>query len=169
MNNQKASSLNMKIESYDLTNYFEIYLEAMRSIFISSHKTEKEFEDFVGSHGEKYFQRLKIWTDNPKNFLKHIKMDGQIIGIVEATIIKENQSAQLSSLYVREDKRGQGIAQSAEIALVDFFKNQNVKQIFLNVTKTNYRAINFYKKQGWIESDEKQYPDAIRLFKKINF
>lgn len=60
----------------------------------------------------------------------------------------------LSKLYLKKDKRGQGIARKMFNRIVEEAENCDKKAIYLTVNKHNELAINVYKKMGFIVADE---------------
>ncbi|MFS4459008.1 N-acetyltransferase [Bdellovibrio sp. HCB2-146] len=156
----------LSVEKYNLDRYFEFYLECMRDIFIESQRSTADYEQFIGPWGEKYYHRLKKWNGLSTAALLHLKAGNDLVGICEATI-RENGTGLISSIYLRPQFRGQGGAQILERAIIEFFSNNGVFEVHLNVTETNERAIAFYRKQGWEFVTSTQYPGAIQFVKKI--
>jgi ribosomal protein S18 acetylase RimI-like enzyme len=54
----------------------------------------------------------------------------------------------LWGMYVREDARGSGLAQSMIETVLDYAKN-HVEQVVLSVISSNERAVRFYEKMGF--------------------
>lgn len=161
-----ASNLKkLDVESYDIDLYFEFYLECMRAIFLESNRSTVEFEEFIGPWGEKYYERLKRWSSK-QSHLVHLRFGSDLIGICEATI-KEDGVGIISSIFLSKKYRGQGGAQALESSAIKFFLDNGAEHAMLNVTEGNERAINFYRKNGWVKSTENSYPGAIQFTKKI--
>ncbi len=158
---------NISISRYELPTKFEIYFEAMKDTFFSSGKSLGDFEQFAGPFGEKYYSRLEKWSLSSEAIILHLKQNDEIIGICEASI--KGTTGMISTLFIREDKRGIGFGRKLQEALADFFKEKNIFMSKLNVVETNTKAISFYLKTGWSIVDERQYPDAIQMQKNIRF
>jgi ribosomal-protein-alanine N-acetyltransferase len=65
--------------------------------------------------------------------------------------VMTNDEAQLLNLVVKKEKEGLGIGQSLMTHFIALAKRSGSVRIFLEVRLSNIRAINFYKKQGFIE------------------
>lgn len=154
------------VEKYNLQTYFETYLEFMKKTFLASNQPLSKFNDFIGRQGLTYFQRLKRWSESPDAMLIHLKRNKDIVGILECTISK-NGTGFISTLFIREEFRGQGFAEILETSAFNFFSARNCCVAYLNVDKNNLRAQNFYKKSGWGPSEAKNYPNSVCLEKKI--
>ena len=151
------------IEKYSIANNFEIYLEFMKQTFIASHHSQR-FDQFIGDHGEKYFARLDKLSKSDNALIAHIKMNSEIIGIVEASI--KDDFGIISTLFISQNYRQKGFARKLEQHALDFFKNKNCNIVILNVAKTNLDAITYYRRMNWIEI-QSNYPDAIGFQKNL--
>ena len=60
----------------------------------------------------------------------------------------------LSKLYLRADKRGQGIASAMLARVFDEARAAGKSSVYLTVNKHNDRAIAVYKKTGFVVTDE---------------
>ena len=58
---------------------------------------------------------------------------------------------ELDYIYVDKEKRGIGIANILMNQMIDFAKENNIKNITLEVNKNNFSAISLYKKYGFID------------------
>ena len=78
---------------------------------------------------------------------------------------QENSLTVSLLFYLKENYRGQGIAQKflekIEIYLMEKFE---MSKYYLNVLKINKRAIHFYKKMGFTVFSEKE--ESIKMVKK---
>lgn len=155
------------IQKFNLNLYYEVYLEFMKQTFQASLHPMSRFNDFVGTDGSKYYQRLRRWGDSPDALIIHIRKGWDIIGILEASIPKSG-SGLISTLFVRSDYRGQGYAELLEENALTFFKSKGCEVVSLNVDLQNLRGIAYYKKTGWIPAPQSNYPDSICFQKKIN-
>ena len=57
--------------------------------------------------------------------------------------------ATIIMVYLRESERGAGLADELLKAVMDFAKEDGVRQLELNVNHTNARAIRFYERHGF--------------------
>lgn len=72
----------------------------------------------------------------------------RLMGIVKLEIDCCNHSAYLSSLYVRQDVRGKGLAKAMVKYLLDYARTW-VNQVHLRVVATNILARNFFQGLGF--------------------
>ncbi len=166
LRNDSASTSSLsEIEPYNIEYNFEFYLECMRDIFKSSNRSTLEFENFVGPWGEKYYNRLQKWKSTDAHVV-HLISNGDLVGICEASINSNSQGI-ISSIYVKPSYRGKDYASLLEKSALIFFKKNNINTAYLNVTTSNTRAISFYKKNLWQESNVQIYDGAVQFKKDI--
>ncbi|WP_010097519.1 GNAT family N-acetyltransferase [Ornithinibacillus scapharcae] len=73
------------------------------------------------------------------------------IGILWVYIQDKNQEKQayIYDIELDEDQRGKGLGKATMLALEEYAKSENIKQIRLHVFAHNQRAIALYKKMGY--------------------
>jgi len=85
------------------------------------------------------------------------EVNGQIVGSVFGQVRPRKDFYQTTHLgyigfmYVKNSHRGQGVSQLLIKTITDWFNQQGVNEIFLNVYAKNPRAIKAYKKIGFEE------------------
>jgi [ribosomal protein S18]-alanine N-acetyltransferase len=85
-----------------------------------------------------------------------VTKDKDILGYYFSII--GNGEAQLLNLVVKKEKEGLGIGHSLMTHFISLAKKLGALCIYLEVRTSNTRAINFYKKKGFIEiSTRKNY------------
>lgn len=88
--------------------------------------------------------------------------------------IQNEQSAQLQKIYVLKDCIGKQVGPNLQEALFTEVQQLGIKNLWLSVLKTNYRAIRFYEKNDFKPVGEhlfsvgKETFDFYILLKKIN-
>lgn len=162
-----SSQQRYEVSPYNLGLYFEFYLECLRETFVESNRSNRNFEEFIGPWGEKYYQRLQVWTKSENAHLVHLKKGRDLCGLCEASL-KQEGVGMISTIFVASTERGRGGSGLLEESAMGFFESRHQKLALLNVTEGNARAIAFYRKRGWRESLERQYPDAIQMQKDVN-
>ena len=70
------------------------------------------------------------------------------------TELKENNGIEIERIYVLKDFHGQGVGQLLHNKAVEIAKLKKVDYVWLGVWEENPRAINFYKKNGFVEFDK---------------
>ena len=92
---------------------------------------------------------INTLTANPYVKLYTYSVDKKIVGFIEYSLIYYR--CELDNLYVLEDYRRKGIATCLINYMIEEIRKQNLKNITLEVRRDNYKAINLYKKYGFIE------------------
>ena len=103
------------------------------------YSTEKINEGIA--NGE-IWEVLKI--DNVPSGYLHYKLD-------------ENNTVFLSKIYLNESEQTKGIGQLMMNRVVDFAIEKGAKMVHLTVNKNNTKAIRFYEKNGFKNSESKTF------------
>ena len=75
------------------------------------------------------------------------EVDREVAGYLIAWITGD--SCELNRIAVAPCMRSRGIGRRLLYELINYCKNRNVKEIFLEVRESNLRAINFYESYGF--------------------
>lgn len=112
--------------------------------------------------GKYYTPSLDIQIKNMDNYVKKIVIYSDIFIAIDNThdigllsLYCNNyatKKAFISTIGVDANYNGQGIAQNLLDLVIAHVKNQNFLTIELEVNKQNFRAISFYKKNGFVTS-----------------
>jgi diamine N-acetyltransferase len=70
------------------------------------------------------------------------------------TELKENKTIEIERIYVLKDFYGKNVGQLLYDKAIKIAKQKNVEYVWLGVWEENPRAINFYKKNGFVEFDK---------------
>jgi ribosomal protein S18 acetylase RimI-like enzyme len=70
------------------------------------------------------------------------------------TEIKDKKAIEIERIYVLKEFHGKHVGQILYNTVIDIAKQTKAKYIWLGVWEKNLRAINFYKKNGFIEFDK---------------
>ena len=76
-------------------------------------------------------------------------LNNEIVGFIIYEYIYDR--IELDYIYVDKEKRGIGIANILMNQMIGFAKENNIKNITLEVNKNNFSAISLYKKYGFID------------------
>ena len=76
-------------------------------------------------------------------------LNNEILGFIIYEYIYDR--IELDYIYVDKEKRGIGIANILMNQMIGFAKENNIKNITLEVNKNNFSAISLYKKYGFID------------------
>ncbi len=127
-------------ESFSAGNSEEnmkIYLDDSFSI----DKLKAELND---ENAEFYFATLE------DNVIGYLKLN---FGISQ-TELKDDKALEIERIYVLKQFQGKQVGQILYEKVSEIAKQENAEYIWLGVWEENPRAINFYKKNGFIEFDK---------------
>ncbi|MCL2037929.1 GNAT family N-acetyltransferase [Candidatus Saccharibacteria bacterium] len=110
-------------------------------------RTAEWFEPFDEKMAESR-KMLESAIDDPKQFYRVAESNGQIIGIIHG-VVREDNSGHLWAIYTDKSQHGSGLGQRLVAELDEFFDENNVQRVDLEVASYNDRAINFYQKFGF--------------------
>ncbi|MCA0366263.1 MAG: GNAT family N-acetyltransferase [Bacteroidetes bacterium] len=107
----------------------------------SSEKLTTELND---KNAEFYFATLE------KNVIGYLKLN---FGHSQ-TEIKDDKAVEIERIYVLKDFHGKSVGQLLYDKAIEVAKQKNSDFVWLGVWEENPRAINFYKKNGFVEFDK---------------
>jgi RimJ/RimL family protein N-acetyltransferase len=109
----------------------------------------------------------KVWINNSSNKFNSIiliaELNNQVIGLLDFATKGKKKMSHIGELgvSVHPAYQGYGVGQKLiETFLKWAISNEQIEKVFLNVFATNKRAINLYKKLGFIE--EGRHVKAIK-------
>ncbi|MEX6690844.1 GNAT family N-acetyltransferase [Danxiaibacter flavus] len=70
------------------------------------------------------------------------------------TELRDNNAVEIERIYVLQAYQGKKVGQLLYEKAIEVAKQKNVRYVWLGVWEENLKAINFYKKNGFIEFDE---------------
>jgi RimJ/RimL family protein N-acetyltransferase len=156
----------------------EKLIDFTKIIFISSDQILTTIEEFNNSL-EQQKGWIKTYSDNPTSTILLAELDGQIVGLLDFTTKKRKKISHTGEfgMSVHPDFQGKGIGNK----LIETFLNwatekSGIEKIILSVFASNEKAINLYKKFGFIEEgrhikaikqNDIEYIDLITMYKLI--
>lgn len=138
--------------------------QKMNNIKISN-MTKNDIQDVLrleNSHNIKILSKdlLKKDIENDNTYYITAKLDNKIVGYAGISYVLD--SADLISIVVDKEKTNMKIATNMLENIISFCKENNIKEILLEVRISNTAAINLYLKFGFeIISTRKKYYDNI--------
>ena len=133
------------IEAKDVESFRRIRLEALRQEPAAFASTA---EDWKSLPDEEWIRRLNA-IDVFVAF--HEGDPVGIMGLLPQDASKMAHRAIIVMVYVRENMRGSGIADSLLAALTDHARKKGIRQLELTVSAENPAALQFYKRAGYAE------------------
>jgi ribosomal protein S18 acetylase RimI-like enzyme len=118
--------------------------ENMTKYLHESFSIEKLTAELVNQNSELYFA---IFNDNITGYLKLNFGQSQ-------TELKDNKALEIERIYVLKDFYGKNVGQVLFQKAMDIARQKSVGYVWLGVWEGNQRAINFYKKNNFVEFDK---------------
>lgn len=118
--------------------------ENMHKYLEENFSLEKLTKELNNKDSEFYFAML---DDNAIGYLKLNYGQSQ-------TELKDNQSLEIERIYVEKAFHGKKVGQVLYEKAIEVAERANVSYVWLGVWEKNTRAVNFYKKNGFIEFDK---------------
>lgn len=128
------------------------------------------FETFADGNTEKNMQKyleegftvdkLTAELTNPDSEFYFAKLDDKVIGYLKVnfgpaqTELKDNKSLEIERIYILKEFHGKKVGQILYDTAFDIAKQIKADYLWLGVWEENPRAINFYKKNGFVEFDK---------------
>ncbi len=124
--------------------------------------SESNTEENMKSYLEDGFSTDKLKTElNDKNAEFYFaKIDEKIIGYLKLnfgqsqTELKDDKALEIERIYVLKEFHGKKVGQILYDKAIEIAKQKNADYVWLGVWEKNPRAINFYKKNGFVEFDK---------------
>lgn len=83
-------------------------------------------------------------------YFRGVRENDELIAVAGAHVVSRNESvAGVGNVFVRQDRRGRGLAQRVLSAVVSAVRDEGVETIGLNVEHTNTAAIRAYENLGF--------------------
>jgi ribosomal protein S18 acetylase RimI-like enzyme len=121
----------------------------------SAANTEENMKKYLeeGFSTNKLAEELK----NPNSEFYLALLDGHVIGYLKLnfgksqTEIKDDKALEIERIYVAKEFHGKKVGQLLYEKAIDVAKQKNADYVWLGVWEENPRAINFYRKNGFVE------------------
>jgi diamine N-acetyltransferase len=104
-------------------------------------------------------EKLRAELMNENAHFYFAKLDTHIIGYLKLntgqsqTELKDEKSLEIERIYVLKEYHGKNVGQMLYEKAIQVAKRLNADYVWLGVWEENPRAINFYKKNGFVEFD----------------
>ncbi len=146
-----------KIKKDEILQLQEIGRQTFYETFSESN-TEENMRNYL----ENGFSINKITTElNDENAEFYFaKIDQKVIGYLKLnfgqsqTELKDDKALEIERIYVLKEFHGQKVGQILYNKAIEIAKQKNADYVWLGVWEENPRAINFYKKNGFVEFDK---------------
>lgn len=105
-------------------------------------------------------EKLTAELNNPDSEFYFACQENDVIGYLKInhgqsqTELKDETAMEIERIYVLNDFHGKNVGQVLYQKAIDIAKEKNADYVWLGVWEENPRAINFYKKNGFVEFDK---------------
>lgn len=118
--------------------------ENMKKYLEDGLSIEKLTAELIDANSEFYFALLN------SNIIGYLKLNfGE-----SQTELKDNKALEIERIYVLKEFHGDNVGQLLYEKAMQVAKQNNANYVWLGVWEKNPRAINFYKKNGFVEFDK---------------
>jgi diamine N-acetyltransferase len=105
-------------------------------------------------------EKLTIELNNKDSEFYFAEFEGKVIGYLKLnfgpsqTELKDEGALEIERIYVLKEFHGKKVGQVLYEKSIEIAKQKGVEYVWLGVWEENPRAINFYKKNGFMEFDK---------------
>ncbi len=147
----------LRVTSNEIKQLQKIGRQTFQETFSASNSEEN-----MKSYLEEGFSSEKLITElNDINAEFYFaKLDNEVIGYLKLnfgesqTELKDNKALEIERIYVSKEFHGKNVGQLIYRKAIEIAITKNVNYVWLGVWEENLRAINFYKKNGFVEFDK---------------
>jgi len=145
-----------KISIKDLAQLQKIGISTFSETF-AEHNTKEDLEKYLKESfaADKLIAELK----NPDAAFYFAELDDTVIGYLKInfgdaqTELKDNKSVEIERIYVLQAYHGKKIGQLLFNKAIEIAKEHQAHYVWLGVWEENHRALQFYKKNGFVQFD----------------
>jgi len=124
--------------------------------------SESNSEENMKSYLEEGFSNEKLTAEleDENSEFYFAMLDNKVIGYLKInfgesqTELKDNKALEIERIYVAKEFHGKSVGQLLYDKAIDIAKQKISEYVWLGVWEENQRAINFYKKNGFVEFDK---------------
>lgn len=124
--------------------------------------SEKNSEENMKKYLEEGFsaEKLSAELNNPDSEFYFASLENNVIGYLKInhgksqTELKDERAMEIERIYVLKDFHGKNVGQLLYQKAIDIALVKKADYVWLGVWEENPRAINFYKKNGFVEFDK---------------
>lgn len=105
-------------------------------------------------------EKLSAELNDPYSVFYFAELENQVIGYLKLnfgasqTELKDDKALEIERIYVTKEYHGKKIGQLLYDKAIEVAKEKAAEYVWLGVWEENHKAIQFYKKNGFIEFDK---------------
>lgn len=141
----------------DIDHLQKISRETFYETF-SSGNTEEDMAKYLNE--ELSIEKLTTELTDKNSEFYFATLDNKIIGYLKInfgqsqTELKDSKAVEIERIYVLKEYHGKKVGQILLDEAIHIARQRNADYVWLGVWEENPRAINFYKKNGFVEFDK---------------
>jgi ribosomal protein S18 acetylase RimI-like enzyme len=145
-----------KINILDLPQLQEIGISTFTETF-TEHNTKEDLEKYLKESFAA--DKLSAELNNQYSSFYFAELNEEIIGYLKInfgdaqTELKDNKSVEIERIYVLQAYHGKKIGQLLYNKAIEIAKEHQAHYVWLGVWEENHRALQFYKKNGFVQFD----------------
>ena len=145
-----------KIIIKDLAQLQKIGISTFSETF-AEHNTKEDLEKYLKESFAA--DKLIAELENPDAAFYFAEVDDTVIGYLKInfgdaqTELKDNKSVEIERIYVLQAYHGKKIGQLLFNKAIEIAKEHQAHYVWLGVWEENHRALQFYKKNGFVQFD----------------
>jgi ribosomal protein S18 acetylase RimI-like enzyme len=145
-----------KINILDLAQLQEIGISTFAETF-TEHNTKEDLEKYLKESFAA--DKLIAELENPDAAFYFAAINEEVIGYLKInfgdaqTELKDNKSVEIERIYVLQAYLGKKIGQLLYNKAIEIAKEHQAHYVWLGVWEENHRALQFYKKNGFVQFD----------------
>lgn len=151
---------NIGIEKLTISDLDELQKIGRQTFYetFSESNTEENMKNYLESGFS--VDKIKTELSDENADFYFAKIDKKIIGYLKLnfgqsqTELKDDKALEIERIYVLKEFHGKKVGQILYDKAIEIAKNKNADYVWLGVWEENPRAINFYKKNGFVEFDK---------------
>lgn len=139
----------LQLQEIGRQTFYETFSESnseenMQDYLEEGFSTNKLSDELNDENAEFYFAKIE------KQLIGYLKLNfGQ-----SQTELKDDKALEIERIYVLKEFHGKKVGQILYDKAIEIAKNKKADYVWLGVWEENPRAINFYKKNGFLEFDK---------------
>jgi ribosomal protein S18 acetylase RimI-like enzyme len=145
-----------KINILDLAQLQEIGISTFAETF-AEYNTKEDLDKYLVESFSN--EKLSAELNNPDASFYFAEVDNTVIGYLKInfgdaqTELKDNKSVEIERIYVLQAYHGKKIGQLLFNKAIEIAKEHQAHYVWLGVWEENHRALQFYKKNGFVQFD----------------
>ena len=151
---------NIEINQIDIKNIQQLQTIG-RQTFTETFAEHNSAENMAKYLEEAYAdEKLSAELNDPNSVFYFAELERQVIGYLKLNIgasqteLKDNKALEIERIYVAKEYHGKKVGQLLYDKAIEVAKEKAAEYVWLGVWEENHKAIQFYKKNGFIEFDK---------------